>query len=585
MTRITSILLTVTLLAAVSAGGLGARAQNPKADPKNGAQARKESAARLHPQARIGSTPERKAAWERLTPAERRGAEERFKQIFEGAAEKARKERGAGADETTDATAVVSDGDGNRRTVKAKAGRKSGSLKPAAGAQAGDLSAPARDRGVAFVKASARTTARPALAARPAPPAPQSGCWKNIEPFVRDFYLGGLARQPSPYELNYWVSRLTYSQAQGMEQLWVDGRELGSAVFRSAEYAARGRSDVDFVHDLYQGYLQRGPDQNGWDAWVNALQTNSRDVVIDGFAFSTEFWVLKIQGLCNAASADSDGDTLPDLFETRVADGFTPAYHVSAGDPDHFSTFLDQENQVVAQRFGQNAISHYRVVPQGFTHETGTGQMVSVLRVDYLTLLDHDSGLVNGFFCQGIGSFGIPLGGTGAHPIDNERAAVLLAAPVSDYSYNLDPSAYRAYTYLAVAHEDVPVVEQRTYLSFSPPLPYNAHIHLWLSLSKHGTYFDDPDYLPLIPWYIRWSVYDEIDWLYYNYYISDYEYFSLLFQADTLFYTCIVERFHEQGWQYAFLRINVGEPDAHMNGARFINAGALEQKLLKPFFF
>ncbi|HEX8335523.1 MAG TPA: DUF4214 domain-containing protein, partial [Pyrinomonadaceae bacterium] len=438
MTRITSILLTVTLLVAVSAGGLGARAQDPKADPKNGAQARKESsAAKLHPQARIGSTPERKAAWERLTPAERRGVEDRFKQIFEGAAAKARKERGAGADETTDATAVVSDEAGNRRTLKAKAGRKSGSLKLAAGAQAGDTRAPARDRGVTFVKASARTTARPALAARPAPLAPQSGCWKNIEPFVRDFYLGGLARQPSPYELNYWVSRLTYTQAEGMEQLWVAGRELGSAVFRSAEYAARGRSDVDFVYDLYRGYLQRDPEQSGWDAWVNALQSNSRDVVIDGFAFSTEFWELKIKGLCNAASTDSDFDGLPDLFETRVADGFTPAYHVSAGDPDHFALFADQLNQVVVQTFGQNAISHYRVVPQGFTHDTGTGQMVSVLRVDYLTLLDHDSGLVNGFFCQGIGSFGIPLGGTGSHPIDNERAAVLLAAPVSDYTYNL----------------------------------------------------------------------------------------------------------------------------------------------------
>ncbi|HEX8338110.1 MAG TPA: hypothetical protein VF621_15440, partial [Pyrinomonadaceae bacterium] len=124
-----------------------------------------------------------------------------------------------------------------------------------------------------------------------------------------------------------------------------------------------------------------------------------------------------------------------------------------------------------------------------------------------------------------------------------------------------------------------------TYLSFYPPLQYNAHIHLWLSLSKHGTYFGDPDYLPLIPWYIRWAVYDEIDWLYNNYYIDEYEYYSLLFQADTLFYECVVERFSEQGGQFAFLRINVGEPDAHMNGAQFIKAGPLRQKLLKPFFF
>ena len=574
MTRITSIMLTVTLLAA-TAGGLGARAQNPGARDKNsGAAAWREFAQRLHPQARVGSTPERRAAWERLTPAERQALGERFRQIVEGAAEKARKEgKGRGDGEPADVTVSVVDGAGNQRPLKAKAGKKWSALLPAETGRARAPRAGAEGRGPRFVRAAFGAAA-----------APQSGCWKGIEQFVRDFHVGGLGRQPSPFELNDWVGRLTYTQAQGMEQLWVEGRALGYAVFKSGEYAARARSDADFVSDLYRGFLQREPDANGHASWMAALQNGySRDHVIDGFGYSTEFWVYRIQALCNAATADSDFDGLTDLFEVRVADAFTPFYHVSAGDPDHFSTFADRPDQVVAQRFGQNPISHFRVKPFGFAIDAATGQPVSVVRVDYLTLLDHDSGLVGGFFCNGIGSFGIPLGGLGAHPIDNERSAALLGAPVSGSGYNPDPAAYRGYEYVTVAHEDVDFFEQRTYISVFGGLPPNEHFRFYLSRSKHGTYPFDPDGLPLIPWYIIFPVYEDIERLYLWGYISDFEYFALRFQADTLFFDCVVERFSEQGGRFAFLRINVGEPGAHMNGAQFINAGALRAKLEKPF--
>jgi hypothetical protein len=581
MRRITSILLTVTLLAAVFAGSLGARAQSPKAETRKDAPAWKDFASRMRPpQAKAGTAAERRAAWEGLTPAEQQKVKERFQQILEGAIQKAQKERPAADDVPDEPTALFSAKGGLRRPLKAKAGKKSGALTPVepGRGQFRAARAPGGRAGMMFVRASAARTAAYAP--------PQSGCWKSIEQFVRDFYLGGLVRQPSPYELNYWVNRLTQAQAQGMEQLWVEGRELGYAIFKSQEYADRARADADFVYDLYRAWLQRDPDADGYSNWQLTLQNGySRDHVIDGFAYSIEFRYYKIEVLCNAASTDSDADTLPDLFESRVADFFTPYYHVSAGDPDNFSTFADSTDQVVAQRFGQSVVSHYRVVPAGFAVETATGQLVSLLRVDYLALLDHDSGLVNGFFCGGIGAFGIPLGGLLSHNLDNERSAVLLAAPVSDYSYNLDPAAYSAYTYMTVAHEDVGIFEQLNYLSFYPPVPPNWHIELWQSLSKHGTYPGDPDYLPLVPWYIIYSVFDEIDNLYYWGYISIYQYFSLYFQAETFFYTCVVERFHEQGGQFAFLRINVGEPDTPVNGSRFISAGALRQKLLKPFFF
>jgi hypothetical protein len=46
-----------------------------------------------------------------------------------------------------------------------------------------------------------------------------------------------------------------------------DGKKVGDpgTLFESAEYAARNRSNHDYVYDLYKTYLMRDPDQGGWD--------------------------------------------------------------------------------------------------------------------------------------------------------------------------------------------------------------------------------------------------------------------------------------------------------------------------------
>ncbi len=240
----------------------------------------------------------------------------------------------------------------------------------------------------------------------------------------------------------------------------------------------------------------------------------------------------------------------------------------------------------IKQLFGQNVVSHFRVTPQGFAYNA-SGQLVSLLRIDYLTIWNQDSGLASGGDC-GWSSFFLGLddifSGLGGHRIDQERSALLVAAPVSDFNYSLDPASYSTYYVYTAAHEFTSG-DQRRYLDLSySPVPAYNHVEMAMSLSKHGTYTFNPDGLPLTPWDIILDVYDEIYSAYWNGEISDATFESLLYLADDVFFSCVVERFYEQGGQYAFLRINVGEPGEPLNGSDFIAVPELNRQLTTPFF-
>ncbi len=75
-------------------------------------------------------------------------------------------------------------------------------------------------------------------------------------------------------------------------------RALGDDIFTSAEYAARQRSDEEFVADLYWTYLQRPPDVDGLKFWVERIALQGRDGVREGFEVSNEF-AAQVGGVCS----------------------------------------------------------------------------------------------------------------------------------------------------------------------------------------------------------------------------------------------------------------------------------------------
>jgi YD repeat-containing protein len=171
-----------------------------------------------------------------------------------------------------------------------------------------------------FGGASAKLEWQSASQAREA--VPQSrlyGCWKGIDQFVKDFFQAALARQPNSSELSDWSNRL--AQAQGELQLVEEARTLGAALFNlslSSAYTARNRSDGDFVADLYRGYLQRDPDQAGWDYWKGQVAAAGRGNVREAFAQSVEF-SEKVRRLCGtSAAADANAGTGYNFSSARL---------------------------------------------------------------------------------------------------------------------------------------------------------------------------------------------------------------------------------------------------------------------------
>src|SRR5205085_2315473 len=329
-----SILLTLSLLATMSAGGLTASAQQSNAGQKP--QALQDPFApghghqhKLPPSARVGSTPERRAAWNKLTPEEKAQARRKLDEIITKVKQQAGQQPPQDNDENAPVALAFTGKDGQRQLHAATQSKKE----------------PHRLR---FITQTAkldlqmrRTTARKSVRFNHAQLvkgnfaalAMQTGCYKSSEKFIRDFYQGALARQPNAGELSSWSPTLAQAQAQGSAQLLAQAQNLGRALFQSQEYVNRYRSDSDYVYDLYKGFLQREPDQGGWDFWTGGVQANGRDAVLQAFIVCQEFYD-HVTALCDAATYDPDGDGLPNDFENRVADAFTPFYHVSAYETD-----------------------------------------------------------------------------------------------------------------------------------------------------------------------------------------------------------------------------------------------------------
>jgi len=621
-----SSLVIVVVAAALAQGGLTATAQKA-APPKDAlGSRRKEMMEKLPPHLRRGATPEAKAAWEKLTPQQREQVkakvhesmgkavqEHKEKKRAEKAERKGWKEivKGRATEGAVEAEALFTDDRGERRSLKAKE-RAGARPERAADAQARAgrrQAAPlARGAGWGAEVASASgsgfrqlPSAKSGLRAEPLRFAPravnmagtaaalqQTAGPKTVDQYVADFYQGALGRQPNPAETRQWAPQLAQAQQQGHAAAAAVAESLGRTLFASQEYADRGRSDYDYVGDLYLAWLQRPADQSGQGWWAGEVGLHGRAAVLNAFPASGEFHEL-IDKLYAAATFDTDLDGLTDHFEAQVADAFTPIYHISAYEPDQFATFNPFKPQTVAQRLGQTPYSHYRVQPLGFDYDY-QNRLVSVLRIDYLTLLDHDSGLVTGGDCglfPGLSS----IEGMGPHNLDNERAAVLVAAPVSAYSYNLDPMSYGAYSYYTAAHENT-VTDKSRYVDFYSPVPAGWHIHLALSLSKHGTYTFNPDYLWLLPDEIIWSTLAAVDYYCYQttfdfaYGWSDLVCLAAQYYAYGAFYECAVERFFDQGGRFAEQRVNVGEATNPAPGYHFIQDWdtGLYQKLADPVF-
>ena len=108
---------------------------------------------------------------------------------------------------------------------------------------------------------------------------------------VMDFYRGLLNRLPDGAGYTSWVQRFRAAQCIGAAAVESEVEAISSAFMASAEYAARNRSNAQFVADLYDAFMRRGGELTGVQFWIGQLDAGARtrEQVRREFMASPEF--------------------------------------------------------------------------------------------------------------------------------------------------------------------------------------------------------------------------------------------------------------------------------------------------------
>lgn len=116
---------------------------------------------------------------------------------------------------------------------------------------------------------------------------------------VNDFYRGFLSRLPDTGGYSCWLALMRNAQCGGTQAVRDMTYQIALGFLSSAEYALRSRNNQDYVEDLYNGILRRSADPAGFTDWVTALNTMTREQVLQAFTNSAEFQ-FKVQEVIDA---------------------------------------------------------------------------------------------------------------------------------------------------------------------------------------------------------------------------------------------------------------------------------------------
>jgi len=112
---------------------------------------------------------------------------------------------------------------------------------------------------------------------------------QRTENYVTNFYQGALGRAPDANELATNSTTLNSAAAQGQSQVISAAETMGRNLF-AAQVNDAGLSNTQYVTNLYEGFLQRGPDAAGLGWWSGqATVGQGRQNVLNAFAASSAF--------------------------------------------------------------------------------------------------------------------------------------------------------------------------------------------------------------------------------------------------------------------------------------------------------
>ncbi|HEV7684380.1 MAG TPA: BPSL0067 family protein [Pyrinomonadaceae bacterium] len=112
---------------------------------------------------------------------------------------------------------------------------------------------------------------------------------ERTEHFVTNFYLGARGTNASPTELQTQRDALNAAAAQGLSLVQAQAESFGRSLFIT-QVSDAGVSNSQFVTNLYEAFLQRGPDAGGLSFWSGqATVGTGRQNVLSQFATCGSF--------------------------------------------------------------------------------------------------------------------------------------------------------------------------------------------------------------------------------------------------------------------------------------------------------
>jgi RHS repeat-associated protein len=108
---------------------------------------------------------------------------------------------------------------------------------------------------------------------------------QRTEQFVNNFYLGAYGRPATSTELQQYRDDLNGAAAEGQSGVQSHAEAMGRTLFAS-QVSDLSLPAQQFVTNLYEGFLQRGPDAGGLSYWTSQAGTTmqSRQNVLNAFA-------------------------------------------------------------------------------------------------------------------------------------------------------------------------------------------------------------------------------------------------------------------------------------------------------------
>jgi len=108
---------------------------------------------------------------------------------------------------------------------------------------------------------------------------------ERTDAFVQYMYQAILHRWASGSEDTAAISAFDNAGATGQANVVTTAGTWAKGLFNSSEYASSGRTQHDFVYDLYQAFLRYAPDQAGWDWWTGQVGASwqNKQAVMDAF--------------------------------------------------------------------------------------------------------------------------------------------------------------------------------------------------------------------------------------------------------------------------------------------------------------